>query len=355
METLTLSHALSKNSIKELQHLYDEYLNEEEIDPNVGKKELIDELLPVIPQSDHDRIIDNTFSKPKTRYTAHLGYYEINLPEVSEIELNCDQYNDSHGYDLSLKHYQTNRKEIVKLVDVTNDQMIFYFTESTRKLEFDEDAMESKPIVYTKRIRIILSLIKKRVSVFTGNKDLFNQALIALTVILKGPIKPLEMNQTGIRETVRGSFSFHTVKALDFVYHGLSQVGMIGAINQIDLETPSKSKKPQKVKVQGDELLDDKSICDYLFYHSRDLVGFKLDFTFKIREDSFKTNIVIGLRDNKVKIGVKKDNYSLDKVKEFFTILEDNAQTLLMDYGLIDENKTIKILEKIRSRAIEQG
>jgi len=352
MENLTLSHALSKNSVKDLQEMYERYMNEEDIDPNAGKQELIDELLPIIPQNEHDRIIDNTFSTPKTRYTAHLGRYDIPVPDETVINENCEKYNTDHDYDSSLREYQTNRKEKIELVESNTDELIFYYTEMTKRLDYDEDSLESKPIVYSKRIRIIFDLHEKHVSVFTGSKDLFNQALTALTVVFDGPIVPLDLNLTGISESVRGSFSFHTVKALDFIYHGLSKVGVIGAINQIDLETSSKSKKPQKVKVQGDELLDDKSICEYLFLHSRDLVGFKLEFSFIHGEHTFKSNIEIGLRDNRIKVGVKKESYSLDRVKQFFSILEKTAQTNLTDFGLIDEEETVKILEKIRTRAI---
>lgn len=349
----TLKHALSRKSFPDIKDLSKRYNPSEQINPRAGKPELIDGLIPNIPKEEQERIIDSVFNTPKSRYTAHLAVYETEVPNKEKIEQECNTYNiQFNKYDIKLEEYQTNQKEEIQLVSYDQEELWFYYTNTVRRPDFDHDSMESRPLVIAYKIRIVINLTKKLVTIFTGDKDLFNQALTAIASVLGKSFKPLNPNKTGITPTVSGSFSFHTVKILDFIYHGLSIVGTIGGINQIELDTPSKSKKPQKVKVQGDDLLDDKSICDYLVLYGRDLVGLKLDFFFEIEEEKFKTTVDFSIRDNRVKIGIKKDNYSIEKVKEFFEILENNTRTFLEKPGLINEKGTSEILERIRKTAL---
>jgi len=311
-------------------------------------------LVPLIPIAEQDKIIDQTFNTPKTRYTALLGVFDGSMPTEAKLIKSCEDYNAKSEYDSELPDYQPNFKENVKLINYSQNSILLYYTLTTRKAEYDYDAMESRPIIYAKKVRVVITPNKNKVSVFTGDRDLFNNAMTALTVIFGKVVKPLDLNKTGISNLTAGSFSFHTVKVLDFIYHGLSKIGNIGAIKEIDLETSKNSKNPQKVKVQGDELLDDKSICEYLFIHARDLVGLKLELNFNIGQDTYKSNIEISIRDNRIKIGIKKEKLKIDQIQQLFEILEDNAHLILSQFGLIDGKNTEKILEQIKNRAMSR-
>lgn len=354
-ENLTLFHALNKNSVSDLRDMVNKFSSEERINPNSGKQNLIEGLIDVIPEDEQEKIIDETFNTPKTRYTAHLGVFNASVLGEESLDNNIDNFNTNNDYDPTFKDYQTNKKARIELVLYSEEELNFYYTQSIKRPEFDSDSMESRPLITSRRIRVTIKPQEQNVSVFTGDRDLFNEVLTALTIVFGSPIIPLDSNKTGISNAVVGSFSFETVKTLDFIYHGLSQIGTIGIMTQIDLETSAKSKKPQRVMVKGEDLLDDKSICEYLFLHARDLVGVKIDLKFQIDDNEHKVSIEIGIRNNRIKIGVKKDNYSIEQVKDFFEILERNTQTHLSNIGLIDEEKTIKILDQIRSRALQQG
>lgn len=351
-DNFTLIHALSKNSIPDLKKLAEKYDSGERINPNAGKPKIIEDLIPVIPTADREKIIDRTFNTPKTRYTAYLGIFRGPLLPQDEIEENCDAYNTSHEFSDTGIPYQSNIKEEIELIEYDEEELLFHYTYTVKKPEYDYDSMESRPVIYSRKIRVIIQPTLEHVSVFTGDRDLFNNILTALTNIFGRAVTPLDINKTGISNTVSGNFSFHTVKVIDFIYHGLEKIGIIGAINQIELETVSKSKKPQKVRVQGEDLLDDKSICEYLFIYGRDLVGVKLEIKLLTGEDEHLVNVEIGLRDNRIKIGIKKDHFTLDTIKGFYELVENNTQKYLQEYGLINEQNTIKILDRIRHRAI---
>jgi hypothetical protein len=351
-ENFTLIHALSKNSIPDLKKLAEKYNSEERINPNAGKPKIIEDLIPVIPTAEREKIIDRTFNTPKTRYTAHLGVFKESNLSPEEIEENCSYFNSSHDFSETAVPYQSNYKEEIELISFDDSDLLFHYTFTVKKPEYDFDSMESRPVIYSRKIRVVIKPEQEQVSVFTGDRDLFNNVLTALTNVFGKAVAPLDINKTGISNSVSGSFSFHTVKVIDFIYHGLEKIGTIGAINQIELETVSKSKKPQKVRVQGDDLLDDKSICEYLFIYGRDLVGVKLEIKLPIGEGEHLVNVEIGVRDNRIKIGIKKDHFSLESIKEFYELVENNTQKYMQAYGLINEQKTINILDKIRSRAI---
>lgn len=350
-DNLTLLHALSKNSNKDLKRIAQKYNPTKKIDPNAGKPKLISDIVPMIPQKDYEGIIDSTFNTPKTRYTAHLGRFDLALLSENDINENCDSFNNSRGYKEEIPSYLPNHKEHLELIKYDDKELIFYFTATTKKPEFDEDAMESRPIVYSKKIRVQIKPEENQISVFTGDKDLVNDVLSALTNVFGHAITPLTLNKTGISELDKGSFSFQTVKVVDYIYHGLSKLGRIGVITQIDLESPS-NQKPQRVKVQGEDLLDDKSICEYLLIHARDLVGVKLDLILIIGENEHKINIELGLRDNRIKLGIKRDKYSIEQITNFYHILEDNLQFYLRLTGLIDNKDTSIILDNIRKKAL---
>jgi hypothetical protein len=351
-DNFTLAHALSKNSIPELKKIAAKYNTEEAINPNAGKPKIIQDLIPVIPEADREKIIDSTFNTPKTRYLAHLGVFTGSVLSEDEIIANCEDFNRNHDFNESAIPYQTDQKEHIELIDFNDEELLFHYTFTVKKPDYDYDAMESRRIIYSKKIRVQINLEFGHISVFTGDRDLFNNVLTALTSVFGRAITPLNLNKTGISNIVKGSFSFHTVKVIDFIYHGLEKLGYIGAINHIELETSSKSRNPQKVRVQGNDLLDDKSICDYLFIHARDLVGVKLDLKFVLGDEEHLVNVEIGIRDNRTKIGIKKDHHSIESVKTFYELLESTTQKYIQQPGLINEEKTTKILEKIRQRAM---
>ncbi|MFS0767087.1 hypothetical protein [Peribacillus phoenicis] len=352
-DNFTLAHALSKNSIPELKKLTEKYNNDEQIDPNAGKPRLIQNLIPVIPSADKEKIIDSTFNTPKTRYNAHLGVYNGSLISEDEINANCIEFNRTHEFSGSSIPYQTTQRENMELIDYDEKELLFHYTYTEKKPSYDFDSLESRPVIYSRKIRVIIKPSEGHISAFTGDRDLFNNVLTALTHIFGRAITPLNINKTGIANDVVGSFSFHTVKVIDFIYHGLDKLGALGEIKNIELETSSKSKNPQKVRVQGNDLLEDKSICDYLFMKSRDLVGVKLALKFKLNEEiEHLVNIEIGIRDNRTKIGIKRDHHTLELVKFFYELLENITQKYIQEPGLINEENTVNILDQIRQRAL---
>jgi len=353
-EKLTLTHALSKNSMAELRQIAQKYSSGDKINPKKGKPDLIEDVYPLIPEKAKEEIIDETFNKPKTRFTAHVAMIDKEVPSEVEINKGCDSFDKSSKFDEDIPEYQTSYEQSIKLVTYTNKELVFYYTLFTKKPEYDFEAMESKTLVFSNKVRVIVKPEKNIVTVFTGNKDLFNNILTALTLVFGFPILPLNANKTGISSVIKGSFSFHTVKVLDFIYHGLSQIGIIGSINQISLETPNKSKNPQKVNVSGGtDLLDDKSICEYLFIYARDLAGVKLDISVDLDGEKHNVSIEVGIRDNRVKIGVTKENHSISRVKKFYEIIEKNIFENVKKMGLIDEENTIKLLDIIKKIAMD--
>ncbi|MED3761364.1 hypothetical protein P4555_20255 [Peribacillus frigoritolerans] len=352
-DNFTLAHALSKNSIPELKKLSEKYNADEHINPNAGKPRLIQDLIPVIPTADREKIIDNTFNTPKTRYNAHLGVYSGSLISEDEINANCLDFNRSHDFSNSSSSYQTNQRENMELIEYDEEELLFYYTYTEKKPSYDYDSLESRPVIFSRKIRVIIKPNEGHISAFSGDRDLFNNVLTALTHVFGRAITPLNINKTGISNVVAGNFSFHTVKVIDFIYHGLDKLGVLGEIKDIELETSLKSKNPQKVKVQGNDLLDDKSICDYLFMQARDLVGVKLALKFILSEEiEHLVNIEIGIRDNRTKIGIKRDHHTLELVKFFYELLENITQKYIQEPGLINEENTVKILDQIRQRAL---
>ncbi|WGD99349.1 hypothetical protein P5607_009810 [Bacillus velezensis] len=350
----TLYHALHKTNKNKLFEISEKYGVESKLNPNVGKTELVKELIPFIPESEQERIIDETFNTPKTKYTGHIGIIDKNMPDETVIKKGCLLFNRKSDYNPEIPEYQTNQKQEIELVLLKDKEATFYYTLFTKSPEYDYDAMESKVVVTSKKVRVTVNVHKKIVTIFTGDKDLFNNALSALTIVMDFPLTPLEANLTGISEIVRGSFSFHTVKVLDYVFHGLSKLGTIGAIKEINLETSNSSRDVQKVKVQGGtNLLDDKSICEYLFLYSRDLIGLKLDLKLNTHYLDEVINLEIGIRSARVKIGVRKGKNTIEKLQFIYEILENNIYNYIKAQGLINEEKTIQLLEKIRQKVLE--
>ncbi|MEH7736493.1 hypothetical protein QPL77_12920 [Bacillus pumilus] len=350
----TLFHALHKTNKNKLYEISEKFGAESKLNPNAGKTELVKELIPFIPDSEGERIIDETFNTPKTKYTGHIGNINENMPDEINLKKGCLLFNRKSDYNQEIPEYQTNQKEEIELVLLKDKEATFYYTLFIKAPQYDYDSMESKVVVTSKKIRIIVNVNKKIVTVFTGDKDLFNNALSALTIVMGFPLTPLEPNLTGISEVVRGSFSFHTVKVLDYVFHGLSMLGTIGAINEINLETSNRNKNVQKVKVQGGtNLIDDKSICEYLFIYSRDLIGLKLDLKLNTHNLDEVINLDIGIRSARVKIGIKKGKNSIEKLQFIYEILENNIYRYIKEHGLINEEKTIQLLEDIRKKALE--
>ncbi|MBK4212844.1 hypothetical protein EGI07_11595 [Bacillus pumilus] len=351
---LTFFHALHKTKKDKLLEIHKMYGVDTNLNPNIGKTELINELIPFIPESEQERIIDETFNTPKTKYTGHIGVVERNMPEASIIKEGCSKYNKDYDYDSRIPEYKTNQKHEIDLVILKGHEANFYYTEFTKSPEYDYEALESKIVVTSKKVRVTVNVQKKIVTVFTGDKDLFNNALTALTIVMGFPLIPLEANLTGISEVVRGSFSFHTVKVLDYVYHGLSQLGTIGAIKEIKLETNKRSKDDQTVQVKGgSNLLEDKSICEYLFIYSRDLIGLKLELRLNTNNLDEVITLDIGIRSARVKIGVRKGSLPIERLQFIYEILEKNIYTHLKTYGLINEQSTVQLLEKVRKKALE--
>ncbi|MGG3966095.1 hypothetical protein [Heyndrickxia faecalis] len=346
----TLKHAMQKSSWKDLKGLAQTYMPGKKIDPSYNKNEIINELADHIPETDKEGIIYEVFGKPKTRYLAHIGLIDESV-EYNEknIKDNCDDFNLAHDFKEDIADFEVNVKEEINLDSFKRNELLFTYNKITKRPEFDYDTFESKLISYSKRVRIEVSPLTSIVSIFTGDRDLFNEVLSSLTLVFGKLIRPLSPNKTGITEVTKGSFSFHTVKALDYIYHGLSQLGTIGSITHIELETPTKSEKAQSVTVRGgDDLLDDKSICEYLFVYGRDLIGVKLNIKINSNGLDHLVNVQVGIRDNRVKIGIKKEKYSIEMVKEFYRAVENNIVANISQPGLIDEKKLEVLLDKIR-------
>lgn len=350
-DTLTMQHALSKKSVPELREL-GEVNNVSDLDPKKGKDEMIKQLLPHISTDQYQNIIDEAFNQPSSRYHAHLGVFNVKKIKRKTIENKIEEFNATHGYDTKLEDFKKNTKENMTLIDFTDESMLLHYTFTTRKVEYDPDTMESKLVTYAKKIRVKIKPKEKKVSVFSGDRDLFNSCLTALTLIFNDPIVPLEANKTGISEYTRGGFSFHTVKVIDFIYFGLSKLGKVGEVYEINLDQ-TKNKDRQKVKVQGYNLLKDQSICYYLYIYRRDLVGVKMKLNFNLDNVQNEVYVEIGIRDGRVKISIRKDNYSMEQLNHFFNLLENNTHNYLKRTGLINEDETKNLLGKIIDTALE--
>lgn len=353
MEELTLQHALSKNSIKGLKELNQRF-DATPIDPRAKKPELIKNLLPSIPKESINVIIDEAFN-PKIRYNAYLATFESEFPQEDQVIQEIQNYNLKYHYnsDESLLVDGYIEKNSIELLRTLGNETTFVFSIHRRELRFDPEARESSPITSIKKIRVVVNSINKLITVFTGDKDYFDKVLVSMYSIFGKSVKAVSLNLTGILPVDTSGFSFHTVKALDYIYHGLTQIGKLGMITAIELDTPSKSKNPQVVKVKGDDLLTDEVICKYLLIHSRDLVGIKAYFTFIIDSNEYKTSIELGLKDSKIKISIKKENYSLDMLDSFFKLLQDNVRTNIENRGLININGLQPILSKLSTLALK--
>jgi hypothetical protein len=328
--------------------------NGQAIDPKAGKPELIENLAPLIPADSRDEIIDKSFNTPKTRYIAHLGIlktdHTFNRPSENDLKRKCEEYSNSHKYNPDKADFETNKKQEIELAQFGDEILAFYYTESTRHLVYDADFRESKPVVGVKKLRILVDMGQKSIDVFTGDRELANNAFSALTNIFGKVAKALSITTAGIQTA---SLSFHTMKVLDYIYHGLQQIGKIVSITSVDIDSPAKSKKPQKINVKGEDLLEDVNICRYLALEARDLVGLKIDFNINQKGTTSRVQIDLGIFSSRIKLGIRKDVYSIDTIKEFYELLKRNLEENLTVRGLINEKGTEKIITRIRDTAIQ--
>lgn len=329
------------------------YGDDEKVNPGVLKKTLVSRLASVIPQEEQEKIIHEVFSKPNSRYTAHLAKVnaEFSFSE-EELTTKIKTYNDQSVF--SEEEFEKSTKYSLELKDTSNVETVIVFSSITRKPQFDIETMISNPVTYHQRVRVLIKHDTKRVIVYTGDRDIFNNVLTVLTIALESAITPLDSNKTGITNMEKGSFSFDTVKFIDFIYNGLTSVGTLSQVNQIELESIKTSKQTQKVTVQGDMLLNDKSICRYLFIHARDLVGIKGVLRIDINDVEYSISFEIGLRNNRVKLGIKKDRYSIEELKMFFTLIEETFYENIAKPGLINRAVTSAKLDEIRAAALRE-
>ncbi|OMI24876.1 hypothetical protein BTA31_20980 [Bacillus haynesii] len=347
----TLRHAIRKSSAPELNGLVERYRPDQRINPRENRIELVEDLARRIPEEDIEEIVFNKFGVPKRRYIAHIGIINFNLIDEDELRTNIDDFNISKDFNRELPEYEPQIKQQLELVRYNDQEIVVYFRRIVKKPEYDFEEMNSKVIRYPKSVRILIKRELGIVTIFTGDRDLFNEALTALTLVFDHAVRPLDSNQTGITDALRGSFSARTVKFLDYIYHGLSQVGTVGTIYQIELETIQGSREPQQVTVKGgSDLIDDRSICEYLFWHGRDLVGIKMNLLMTYGENEHRVSVQIGIRNGKTKVGIKKENYSMEKVRHFYERIERNIVDNITQYGLINEELTHNFLETIRAR-----
>lgn len=354
-DELTLKHALSVKSVPQLKLLKEQFDNDRAINLNEGKPQIIEQLTPIIPETYYEEIVEAAFYKPNVRYNAFLAKYEGNMPSTEDLKRHCENFNNDSDWPNEEDLIRGSEKQTINLNEdlERENSVLFHYTVYKKRLEFDVDVAQSMPVTRRKIVRIQVNTQSQIISVFTGDTDLFNQILIDLMKIINPNVKPLTVQKTGISNMTVGSFSFHTVKVLDYLYHGLSKIGTVGIIKHIELDTPSSSKKPQKVKVNGENLLIDESICKYLFLRGRDLSGIKIEFSFKIDGEHFKTNIEIGIRDNRMKISLTKEKYKESQITVFFNILQENIKKYLGRPGLINEKETINILDQLKKIALQ--
>ncbi|WP_127580787.1 hypothetical protein [Paenibacillus koleovorans] len=351
-EELTLKHALSKNSVSALKDLI-KVFDAIPIDPKASKPELINNLVPSIPKESISVIIDKAFN-PKIRYTAFVASFDSELPTNEEFEERIVEYNTEYDYNHNdlLKNGHIDRSYL-EYHQKLNNELIFILSAFRKILRFDPEARESTPSTSLKKIRITVNENTKLITVYTGNKDYFEKALIAMYKLLGKSVKAVSINLSGVLPSDTQEFSFPTVKILDYIYHGLTRIGKIGLINAVELDTPSKSKNPQTVKVKGDDLLTDEVICKYLFIHKRDLVGIRTHFTFVIEENEYPTSIELLIKDDRIKIGIKKENYSFEQLDLFFGLIQKNINEFLRNRGLINSMELQKILSRLSTLAVK--
>lgn len=355
IDITTLKHALSKKSVPELKKLKEELDVIEPINLNVSKPKIIDNLTPVIPEEYYEAIVESVFHDPSIRYSAHLGYYDSEIPTEKVMNEFCEKYNDLHQWPINQEFIKPVEKHELKLIKYNQNDSIYeiHYSLYKKRLNYNPDARQSLPQIQRKIVRVLVNDNKKLITVFTGDKDIFNDILSSIMPIFNGSVRPYDIEKTGITDAIAGSFSYHTVKVIDFIYHGLTEVGEIGQIIGVELDTPTSSKQPQYVRVKGDDLLKDESICKYLLLRKRDIVGVKLQFKFVIGEDTFITHTEFGLKDNRIKIGIAKEKFKNSQVDTFFDILEDVTKKYINRFGLINSSGTMTILEKLRAIALK--
>ncbi|PQP82886.1 hypothetical protein C0Q44_16070 [Paenibacillus sp. PCH8] len=351
-QELTLLHALSKHSVSGLKDLKKEF-DPTPIDPKAKKPDLINELLPSIPKESINAIIDKAFN-PKIRYTAYIASFEADLPDGEEIAKKTEGFNSDHQYQnedlLTNGHVERSTLEYVHTI---KGESIFVFSSYRKELKFDPEARESTPSTSVKKIRISVDNSTKLITMYTGNKDILGDVLRAMYYIFGKSVKTVSINLAGIVPVDTQEFSYQTVKVLDYIYHGLTELGKLGVINSIELDTPLKSKKPQLVKVKGDDLLTDEVICKYLFIHKRDLVGIRTDFTIILNGFEYLISVELGLKDDKIKVSIKKDHYSLDQLDIFFKLIEENVSIHMANRGLINAQDLHLILSRLSNLALK--
>lgn len=351
---LTFSHALSKIKKLDLKEMLVTYTDESRVDPNALKSEIVETLSSLVPENEKEKIIDTVFNTPNTRYTAYLA--EVSSPILiseEEIKSKFTTYNSNStfkGFD-----FEKSDKQQLDFINQEDKEYIFMFTRITKSPHFDPGNMTSSLVSYQRKVRVVVNKDNNRVIIYTGDRNIFNSVLSALTISLGIIFKSLDVNKAGISENLRSSFTFDTVKFIDFIYNGLTRVGKISEVNQIKLETNNAKKSPQKVKVEGDMLLTDKNICVYLYLRSRNIVGIKVDLILEINEISYSISCDIEIKDNRIKIGIRKDKYSIDDLKIFFGLIEDAFYDKISSPGLIDEEKTRKYLNDIKITAIKDN
>lgn len=349
---ITFSHALTKIGRPKLNEMLKTYTDEPRVNPNILKPELVETLSDLVPKDERIKIIDSVFNKPNSRYTAHFAQIADSLSLTDdEIKSKLSEYTSRskfEGYE-----FEKSDKEQIEFMFEKDDEYTFIYTLLTRSPHYDPSSMTSNIVSYQKKVRVVVNNIKKRVIVFTGDRNMFTSVLTALTVSLGVLFKPLDANKTGISEATRKGFSFDTVKFIDFIYNGLSSIGIISEVYQVNLET-SKSKKPQKVKVQGDMLLRDKNVCGYLYLYTRNIVGVRVDIKLNIRGHEYLISCDFEIRDDRIKIGIKKEKYSIEELRMFSGLIEDIFYNKVASPGLIDVVKTEEYLREISSTAIRK-
>ncbi|MCL7871047.1 MULTISPECIES: hypothetical protein [Bacillus] len=352
LDLFTLKHAMRKSNKHDLTELAAQYRPDRRIAPNETRIELIEDLASRIPERDREEIIYNKFGIPKTRYVGYIGIIEERNFSEDQIRENIDDYNITRDYNNEIPEFEAQTKYQLELKRYEDEELSIYYRRIVKKPEYDFEEMRSKVITYPTHVRILIKRASGIVTVFTGDKDLANEALSALTIVFQKTIKPLDSNLSGITDADRGSFSVHTVKFLDYIYHGLSQVGRVGVINHIELETNKGDEIPQTVTVKGgNDLIDDRSVCEYLFIYGRELVGIKLNLFITLNDEEHKVSVQIGIRNGKTKVGIIKEKFTMQQIKYFYETIENNIFINIKEYGLIDLEGTKEILEKIRNRA----
>ncbi|MDV2883849.1 hypothetical protein RYX45_01555 [Alkalihalophilus pseudofirmus] len=350
-DDLTIKYALSKSPVNDLKQLTRRF-NSGPIDPKALKTQLIEELAPVIPDEYKEEIVSSVFYKPSYRQLAFLSNYIDEFPSEDELSNLLFEFAGSSDYDEAIPSYKPNEKDGIEFKSYNNNEVSFIYIYYKRYPDYDIESMETILRVKRSIVRVVFNLNKKSATFFSGDKDIFNKAMNAFNKALNIKILPLDINTTGITNATSGSFSFHTVKVIDFIYNGLKGLGAHGGIREIKLDTPPGSKEKQKVKVQGNDLLEDKSICEYLLIHKRDLIEVKLSFLYGGGVNKVRMNLTIGFQDNRIKFGINKDNFTIAELNKYFVDFQEKINDSMSIRGLISEENTKLILDKIRDKAL---